>query len=61
MGSLKEWINESLCAENTRVSITDFEEDFKVSFREAFILKKSEIFRMGWFLSFFLKSILRGK
>ena len=47
MGSLKEWINESLSAENTRVSITDFEEDFKVSFREAFILKKVKFLTPG--------------
>ena len=31
MESLKEWINASLSAEKTRVSITDYEEDFKVS------------------------------
>ena len=64
MESLKEWINASLSAEKTRVSITDYEEDFKVSQNlQAFNSDlTSEIFdRMGWFTSFFLKSISRKK
>jgi len=40
MGCLKEWINASLCVENTRVSITDFEEDFKDGMVFKFLIEK---------------------
>ena len=47
MESLKEWINASLSAEKTRVSITDFEEDFKVCWNRGFDLGLTTIL-IGW-------------
>ena len=58
MACLKEWINASLSAEKTRVSIADFEEDFKVSLRS--LMRNYKQFRKdGMVFKFLLEKHLK--